>query len=91
MTYVPQTDADRAEMLATIGMERVEDLFHDVPANCRFPELKLPEPLSENRETQICQVLDEKFGHPFEYRFVYVDDIPRAANGKFEEFMSEVT
>jgi glycine dehydrogenase subunit 1 len=47
MSYVPHTDADRAEMLAAIGVERIEDLFHDVPAACRFPELALPEPLSE--------------------------------------------
>ncbi|MCL7453816.1 MAG: aminomethyl-transferring glycine dehydrogenase subunit GcvPA [Anaerolineae bacterium] len=47
MSYVPHTDADRAEMLAAIGVERVEDLFHDVPASSRFPELRLPEPLSE--------------------------------------------
>jgi glycine dehydrogenase subunit 1 len=47
MSYVPHTEADRAEMLAAIGVERVEDLFHDVPAACRFPELRLPEPLSE--------------------------------------------
>jgi glycine dehydrogenase subunit 1 len=47
MSYVPHTDADRAEMLAAIGVERIEDLFQDVPAACRFPELNLPEPLSE--------------------------------------------
>jgi glycine dehydrogenase subunit 1 len=47
MSYVPHTDADRAEMLAAIGVERVADLFHDVPAGSRFPELRLPEPLSE--------------------------------------------
>jgi glycine dehydrogenase subunit 1 len=47
MSYLPHTDADRAEMLAAVGVEQVEDLFHDVPAAFRFPELNLPEPLSE--------------------------------------------
>jgi glycine dehydrogenase subunit 1 len=47
MSYVPHTNADRAEMLAAIGVEHIEDLFHDVPAAYRFPELDLPEPLSE--------------------------------------------
>jgi glycine dehydrogenase subunit 1 len=42
MSYVPHTDVDRAEMLAAIGVEGVEDLFHDVPATYRFPELNLP-------------------------------------------------
>ena len=46
MSYVPHTDADRAEMLAAIGVERVEDLFDDVPAACRYPALALPDPLS---------------------------------------------
>ncbi|HNS50324.1 MAG TPA: aminomethyl-transferring glycine dehydrogenase subunit GcvPA [Anaerolineae bacterium] len=47
MTYLPHTDSDRAEMLEAAGVERVEDLFRDVPEACRFPELRLPEPLSE--------------------------------------------
>ncbi len=47
MNYVPHTDADRAAMLAAVGVERVEDLFHDVPAAHRYPQLSLPEPLSE--------------------------------------------
>jgi glycine dehydrogenase subunit 1 len=60
MTYVPHTDADRAEMLAAIGVERVEDLFHDVPAACRFPELKLPEPLSEMEIMAELQAMSEE-------------------------------
>ncbi len=47
MTYVPHTDAERAEMLARIGVQRIEDLFEAVPAEHRFPEITLPEPLSE--------------------------------------------
>jgi glycine dehydrogenase subunit 1 len=47
MSYVPHTDAERAEMLAAIGLARMEDLFADVPAHLRFPELKLAPPLSE--------------------------------------------
>ena len=53
MSYLPHTDADRAAMLAAIGVDRVEDLFHDVPAACRFPSLDLPPPASE------MEVLDE--------------------------------
>ncbi|MCS6841823.1 MAG: aminomethyl-transferring glycine dehydrogenase subunit GcvPA [Roseiflexus sp.] len=45
--YIPITDADRVEMLKTIGVERLEDLFEAVPAEHRFPPLTLPEPLSE--------------------------------------------
>ncbi len=45
--YLPHTDAERKAMLATIGVERLEDLFQDVPAGHRFPELNLPPALSE--------------------------------------------
>jgi glycine dehydrogenase subunit 1 len=34
-------------MLAAIGAKSIDELFHDVPASVRFPELDLPEPLSE--------------------------------------------
>jgi glycine dehydrogenase subunit 1 len=45
--YIPITDADRIEMMKTIGVEHLEDLFEAVPAEHRFPPLHLPEPLSE--------------------------------------------
>ncbi len=60
MSYLPHTDADRAEMLAAIGVERVEDLFHDVPAACRFPQLNLPEPLSEMEIMAELQAMSEE-------------------------------
>jgi glycine dehydrogenase subunit 1 len=47
MPFLPHTDADRAEMLAAIGVGSIEELFHDVPASHRFPELRLPKSLSE--------------------------------------------
>src|SRR5450756_2024228 len=47
MTYIPNTDADRAEMLKVVGVASVEDLFHDVPSQHRFPDLVLPPALSE--------------------------------------------
>ena len=60
MSYLPHTDADRAEMLAAIGVQRVEDLFHDVPVACRFPELNLPEPLSEMEIMAELQAMSEE-------------------------------
>jgi glycine dehydrogenase subunit 1 len=47
MSYVPHTERERSEMLAAIGVASMEDLFADVPARVRFPDLKLPPPLSE--------------------------------------------
>ncbi len=60
MTYLPHTDADRLEMLAAIGVEQVDDLFHDVPASYLFPELKLPEPLSEMEIMADLQAMTEE-------------------------------
>ncbi len=60
MSYIPHTDADRAEMLAAVGVERVEDLFHDVPAACRFPALNLPQPLSEMEILAELQAMSEE-------------------------------
>ena len=47
MPYVPHSDEDRKTMLAAIGVRSVEELFEDIPAHVRFPELNLPPALSE--------------------------------------------
>ena len=47
MSYVPHTAADREAMLTAIGVDSVEDLFHDVPQQHRYPKVSLPAPLSE--------------------------------------------
>jgi glycine dehydrogenase subunit 1 len=47
MAYSPHTPTDRAEMLAAIGAQSVDELFADVPAEVRFPTLNVPDPLSE--------------------------------------------
>ena len=47
MSYVPHTERERSEMLAAIGVARMEELFAAVPAGVRFPDLKLPPPVSE--------------------------------------------
>ena len=58
-TYVPHSEADREAMLEAIGVERVEDLFTDVPAEVRYPEVRLPEPLSEMEILQELRYLSE--------------------------------
>lgn len=47
MDYIPHTDQERREMLARIGVSNIEDLFVAVPEKFRFPQLKLPAPLTE--------------------------------------------
>ena len=45
--YIPNTPAEQAEMLATLGVDSIDDLFLDIPEVHRNPPLRLPEPLSE--------------------------------------------
>jgi len=53
--------------------------------------LVMPRPLSEDEEQVMRRFMLDKFGYPFNVEIVYHDDLPRAANGKFEEFRSEVS
>jgi glycine dehydrogenase subunit 1 len=45
--FIPHTSSEREEMLKVIGIQRVEELFEDVPAQHRFPELDLPPAMTE--------------------------------------------
>jgi glycine dehydrogenase subunit 1 len=45
--YIPHTDAERSAMLKAIGLEKMADLFRDVPEKVRFPDLQLPPAVSE--------------------------------------------
>ncbi len=48
MPYISNTDADRKEMLAKIGVHEIQDLFRPVPENLRLKKpLNLPPALSE--------------------------------------------
>ncbi len=47
MTYIPHSPKEREAMLAAIGVKSLEDLFKDIPAKHRFPELDLPPALTE--------------------------------------------
>jgi len=47
MAYIPHTDEDRRAMLAAIGLERMDDLYDAIPQDVRFPDLNLPDPISE--------------------------------------------
>jgi glycine dehydrogenase subunit 1 len=63
MSYVPHTDADREQMLAAIGVDSVADLFVDIPQKLRFPELRLPAPLSEQEVRARLTELAESNNH----------------------------
>ncbi|MCS6907369.1 MAG: aminomethyl-transferring glycine dehydrogenase subunit GcvPA [Anaerolineales bacterium] len=45
--FLPHTDKERQQMLETIGVKTIEELFAAIPQKYRFPELKLPSALTE--------------------------------------------
>ncbi len=45
--YIPNTSGEQDEMLASLGLTSLDDLFSDIPAEFLNPSLALPEPLSE--------------------------------------------
>jgi glycine dehydrogenase subunit 1 len=47
LPYIPNTDEDRQAMLAAIGADSAEELFADIPPECRVAGLSLPPALSE--------------------------------------------
>ncbi len=59
MTYIPHTERNRAEMLAAIGVNSLEELFPAVPDKYKFPEMRLPAALSEMETWWEMQGLSE--------------------------------
>ncbi len=47
-------------------------------------------PLKAAEERQLREYYCRNFRYPFQFQFVYVDEIARAAGGKYEAFRSEV-
>jgi len=48
MRYLPHTDADVKSMLAAVGVTQLDDLFDEIPDDCRRKRpLALPQPMSE--------------------------------------------
>jgi glycine dehydrogenase subunit 1 len=46
-SYVPNPSPVREEMLRALGLSSISELFADVPAKFRYPDLNLPAGLSE--------------------------------------------
>ncbi|TFH37992.1 MAG: aminomethyl-transferring glycine dehydrogenase subunit GcvPA [Anaerolineales bacterium] len=59
MAYIPHTESERQEMLATIGVKQIDELYEAVPADVRFPDLNLPEAVSEMEIMAELQALSE--------------------------------
>jgi len=56
MPFIPHTEADIKAMLAAIGVERIEDLFDEIPANLRAGKLAhVPDGMSEMQLGRLMQ------------------------------------
>jgi len=60
LSYVLHTEAERLDMLEAIGVGSVDDLFADVPAGARYPEVDLLAPLSEMEVLRELRRVSEK-------------------------------
>jgi len=47
MSYLPNADAERAEMLKALDLDSLDGLFKHLPGSLRLEKVDLPEPLSE--------------------------------------------
>ena len=50
-----------------------------------------PRELTTDEQKRLSEIFTASLGHAFAFDYMYVDDIPRGPNGKFEDFISEVT
>ncbi len=55
--YTPHTPEERRAMLEAIGVQRIEDLFSDVPAKYRYPKMNLPPAMTEMEVAEEMQGL----------------------------------
>ncbi len=60
MRYLPLSNADRAAMLATIGAQRIDDLFADVPADALNATIDLPPHRGEQEVERILGAMAAK-------------------------------
>ena len=64
MGYLSLTDADRAEMLAAIGVSSIDELFEQIPPGVRFDrELDVPPELPEQELVRHLTELAERNAH----------------------------
>jgi len=58
--YIPNTPDEQASMLATLGVDSIDELFADIPQEFRNPSLSLPSPMSELEVQQELSSLASK-------------------------------
>jgi glycine dehydrogenase subunit 1 len=68
MAFIPHTEKDVAEMLATIGVTGIEQLFDEIPANLRVKSLAgIPAPLNEMEIGRLMSARAKQDGRPLSF------------------------
>lgn len=68
MPFIPHTEADVREMLATIGAKSIEELFDEIPQNLRVQGLAgIPEGLSEMEIGRLMSERARQDGRPLSF------------------------
>ncbi len=68
MPFIPHSEADVREMLAAIGVARIEDLFDEIPAALKIDSLaNVPPGLSEMEVTRLMKARAELDGTPLNF------------------------
>jgi phenylacetate-CoA ligase len=62
--------------------------FRQLSADMIELRLAVAQDLTPAQESAVKTWVEEKFGHPFEVKFSYCEEIPPAPSGKFEDFVS---
>lgn len=65
MPFIPHSEHDISKMLATIGVDRIDDLFDEIPDNLRCGELnKIPQGMNEMEVTRLLHERAAQDGLP---------------------------
>jgi phenylacetate-CoA ligase len=75
--------------IASVAPVRQFQLVQKTPHDIEVT-LAVERPLNRSEETDLEDYFTKCLGHSFDYRFRYVDEIPRSPAGKYEAFRSEI-
>jgi glycine dehydrogenase subunit 1 len=68
MPFIPHNKEEIREMLSTIGVETIDDLFDEIPAGLRIQALDgIPESMSEMGISRLMQERADQDGHPLNF------------------------
>ena len=65
MPFIPHTEKDTREMLKTIGVDSIADLFNEIPTELKIEQLEhVPEALSEMEISRLMRQRAKMDGSP---------------------------